>query len=334
MPDSNSSVQCNQCPRKCGSNGTIHSGFAVSANPRFCSKTSDLSLPALAKVMVHHWEEPCISGEKGSGALFFAGCNLGCAFCQNQQISSPGMTCDKPCREEEIIRACLDFQRQGCHNINFVTGSHSSNQLGHIALQMKRNGVNIPFVWNSSAYETPFQIRGLERAMDVYLPDLKFYDQTLAANLTGAANYFDIASKAILEMYKQKPNNKYSAYICNTTERNDNTSASNRAIQIIQSGLIIRHLVLPGFYKDSIQLLEWIEANLSSNVSLSLMSQYIPDFYEEGCKRHGYTQIPSLQRRLTTFEYDKVVNRALSLGFSDVYIQERAAASKEYVPDF
>lgn len=325
------SMICNQCPRKCGIGLFKNADHHDLKSRNYCGKPRNLnkSIP-LAKTMQHFWEEPCISGVSGSGAVFFSGCNLGCAFCQNYEISNPinpkGITVDLENLEIELFR----LKDIGCHNINFVTGTHILDQLLLVMKSAIIHKLDLPIIWNSSAYETMKQIKSLEQCVDIYLPDLKFHSSDLSQKVANAPDYFEVASTAILEMVKQKPVNNYIS-ICKTTECNDVTIEKT---VIMKEGVIIRHLVLPGFYKDSIKILEWIEANLSNNVTLSLLSQYIPDFYEFGCKSRGYENIQSLNRKITTFEYEKVVNKAISLGFKDVFTQKPESAKKEYVPVF
>ncbi len=283
--------------------------------------------------------------------MFFSGCNLGCAFCQNYKISNIKNPEKNEIQADILERELFRLKNLGCHNINFVTGSHVSFELLPVMDHARKNGLDIPFVWNSSAYETVNQIQAFDQIMDVYLPDFKFCSSELSGKIANAPDYFEIAGKAITEMVRQHPKNQYIKI--DTTARHDNNNNSdncsnhsrggnvckdrndnNSSIDIMKEGVLIRHLVLPGFYQDSIKILEWIEANLSNRVTLSLLSQYIPDFYESGCKDRGFERIPSLARKLTTFEYEKVVNKAISLGFTDVYIQQKESASKEYIPDF
>jgi putative pyruvate formate lyase activating enzyme len=326
--------------------------------------------------MRHLWEEPCISGMNGSGAVFFSGCNLGCSFCQNYEISNPKTQKKESVSAEWLEIELFRLKDLGCHNIDFITGSHIAAELIPVMRHAIKRGIKIPFVWNSSAYETEAQIKTLEPYIDIYLPDLKFFDPELSSKIAGAPDYFETAGKAVKEMLRQRPQNIYhviqkglhnvkttssghseqkidihtdgchdninfyenNLYLNhNDTKREGNIlnfDAYDDQVNLMDRGVLIRHLVLPGFYKDSIKILEWIEANLSSDVSLSLMSQYIPDYYEKGCRNQSRPILPSLTRKLTTFEYEKVLNRAIALGFHDVFIQKRESADHDYVPEF
>ena len=346
-------MTCNQCPRKCGSHINLYNDLELIKSDHYCQKPRHTGSLVLAKAMVHFWEEPCISGLNGSGGVFLSGCNLGCYFCQNHEISNSKDQIGTQLDCDEMEKVLFKLKEQGCHNINFVTGSHYINELASIMKSSSKNGLDLPFVWNSSAYETKFQINTLQDCVDIYLPDLKFFSQELSSKVANASDYFEVASKAIIEIIKQKPVNKYCDYAVDVNKytadvnkdyidhvnKDDivdvNKKVTNTSkIQLLKEGVIIRHLVLPGFHQDSIKILEWIEANLSNSVTLSLLSQYIPDFYETGCKLNGGVIIPSLTRKLTTFEYEKVVNKAISLGFKDVYTQKKESASREYVPIF
>ncbi len=329
--------RCSQCPRRCGLSkkrlSEEEKGISTEHSP-YCGKPEDAALFPFARSMRHFWEEPCISGSCGSGVIFFGGCNLGCAFCQNYEIShSNGKTIQASDLENEIFR----LRDLGCHNINLVTGSHLVAELAPVLRQVIQKGLQIPIVWNTGAYETAEQLRSLDGVISIYLPDLKFFSSDLSAKVADAPDYFSIATKAILEMVRQKPVNKYHAVNTNITNRcHDNMINACKPLseEIMEEGVLIRHLVLPGFYKDSIQILEWIEANLSSCVSLSLMSQYLPDYYVKNHTEMEKGALPSLRRKVTTYEYEKVVEKAVSLGFQDVYTQKREAASNEFVPEF
>lgn len=367
-------MNCNQCPRKCGSNEINHSSpyhkTTLNKN-QYCGKNNDTNIVLLSKSMIHMWEEPCISGINGSGALFFGGCNLGCSFCQNYEITNRQVPKGNCISISDLIDEIIKLKENKCHNINFVTASHYIPQIIQAIQSTKDVSFEIPYLWNSSAYETATQINALSNNIDIYLPDLKFFDNSLSENLANASDYFEVASKAIIQMKKQVPENKYSKFIeedtcrCNDNINNDikinNISNSNNIIitnetdfnekslsidnfnknlkkqnetSVISKGLIIRHLVLPGFHKDSIKILEWIEANLSNKTTISLLSQYIPTFYEKCCEDKNIKIIPSLKRKVTTYEYEKVIEKAVSLGFSDIFIQKRESAQNKYIPDF
>ncbi|HEX2945151.1 MAG TPA: radical SAM protein [Clostridia bacterium] len=298
--------------------------------------------PVVARAFLHMWEEPCISGKRGSGAVFFSGCNLKCIFCQNHEISHGG-------RGKEISAAglagiFLSLRDKGAHNINLVTPTHfipsvlealSIARAGANADNVEysgnmahadsgdilhddggtiiygnggaRPGLNIPVVYNTNAYETIDSLKLLEGSIDIYLPDLKYVDPGLSKEYSGAGDYFENASKAILEMYRQVGSPVF-----------DKDG-------LLQKGMIIRHLVLPGSTADSVRVLEWISDNLPKSVYVSLMSQFVPCYHAVG---H-----PVLDRHITRHEYDKVVNKFVKLGLNG-YVQERESASEQYIPDF
>lgn len=299
---------CLLCPRRCGAARTLE-------DPGRCGSAETLQSGRfrVASLMLHHWEEPWISGTRGSGTVFFSGCGLGCCFCQNGEIShrlagetlSPG----------ELAGEILKLQTMGAHNINLVTPGHYADripQLFRILREDSRWQQNpLPVIWNSSGYETVESIDSLAGFVDIWLPDFKFADPALAAGLADAPDYFEIAGQAILAMHRLQPGLVFDQ------------------AGIMQRGLVIRHLVLPGHWRDSCRLLDYLAANLPLDVPISLMCQYTPQ------TGSGQPQgFPELSRRLTTYEYKKVLDHALDLGFTRILGQERSAADRVYTPDF
>lgn len=283
---------CSLCPRRCGAARTETAGSGV------CGEGT---LPRIARAALHRWEEPCISGTRGSGAVFFSGCALRCAFCQNEAISRGG------CGEAVSIRRLADIFReledQGAHNINLVTAAHFIPAVLD-ALELYRPG--IPLVYNSSGYESMETLRLLDGVIDVYLPDYKYIDPAMARLLSGAANYPDVAWAAITEMRRQTGKAVY-----------DDQGMMTR-------GTLIRHLLLPGLTGDAMRILTRIRDELP-DTPVSLMGQYMP------CGRAR--EIPGMNRRVTKREYDRVKAHMQMIGL-DGYRQELEAASGEYVPDF
>ena len=282
---------CILCPRQCGVDRTERVGYCGSG-----------SLPKVARAAKHHWEEPCISGTEGSGTVFFSGCTLGCVFCQNREISRGGTG-----REVTVEHLADIFKRlegQGVHNLNLVTPTHFTPQILQ-ALELSKP--TVPVVMNCGGYERVETLRQWEGKVQVYLPDLKYFSPELSAKYSAAPDYFAVASKAIMEMHRQQPQLVWEG-------------------DLLKSGLIIRHLVLPGCMKDSLQVLDFLDKNLpKDSFLLSLMSQYTPT---ENCK-----QFPEINRRVTTYEYRKVADRAAELGFSG-FAQDRRSAKEEYTPPF
>ena len=286
---------CHLCPRNCGINRNISVGF--------CGCGSTLKA---ARAALHHWEEPCISGTRGSGAVFFSGCTLKCCFCQNHLISQGTLGKElSPKRLEEIF---LSLQEQGAHNIDLITATQFLPQILP-ALDLVKHKLHIPVIYNCGGYEKIETLALLKDYIDIYLPDLKYFDSSLSWRYSKAKNYFEIASEAIPYMIEQTGELRYDAQ------------------GILQKGVIIRHMVLPGGKEDSIQLLHWIKENLpKGKYLLSLLSQYTP-FYKS-------SDYPEINRRITTYEYNKVLDTAISLGLTQGFMQEKSSAKEEYTPPF
>jgi len=286
--------KCNLCPRKCNVDRDISLGFCQ------CR-----SLPIVSKTMLHRWEEPPISGINGSGAIFFSGCTLQCVFCQNKAISrAPVGRITTP---KELASIFLELQSEGAHNINLVTPTHFTDSIIE-ALDIAKPTLHIPIVYNTSGYELVETLKKLRGYVDVFLPDFKYFDTALSAKYSKAPDYFSVAIKALSEMYSQ---------VGQYTEDENG---------IAKKGVIIRHLVLPGCRKDSVRILEEIKNTLPvSDIRLSLMSQFTPDFVPTECKE--------LSRKITTFEYNFVLEKAIDLGY-DGFFQQKESASAKYTPDF
>lgn len=283
---------CSLCPRQCFAERTPESGAG------FCRAGT---LPRLARAALHHWEEPCISGTRGSGAVFFSHCTLRCAFCQNLSVSHEGFgRTVTPAALADVFRRLVD---QGAHNINLVTATHYVPAVLE-ALSLYRPPV--PVVWNSGGYETVETLRLLEGAVDVYLPDLKHVSTRLSALCAGAPDYFAYASRAVSEMCRQTGAPVY-----------DEDG-------LIQRGTIVRHLILPGCTGDSLRVLDFIHSQLPAGTPVSLMRQYSPI---PECK------VPGLDRRITDKEYERVLGYMRDLGLPG-YLQEAASADRAYTPPF
>lgn len=287
-------MRCTVCPRRCGTDRTVHTGPCNAGD-----------LPRVARAALHLWEEPCISGTRGSGAVFFSGCNLACVFCQNHVLHDG--KAGRPHTPQQLADRYLALQAAGAHNINLVTPTpHLAAVRASLALA-RQNGLRIPVVYNTNGYELVAALRALEGLVDIYLPDLKYVTPALAARFSGRADYFDFAGDAILEMYRQVG-----------TLRLD-------ADGIAVRGLLIRHLVLPACVDEARRVLDFIAAHLPLDTHLSLMRQYAPT--------PNVTQ-PPLNRRLTAREYARAVDYCCALGFSNVWIQGPESASLDYTPNF
>lgn len=287
---------CTLCPRAC----------KVDRNERlgFCRMPSTARV---ARAALHHWEEPPISGTNGSGTIFFSGCTLRCVFCQNRMISHE---CGgREISTEELAKKMLSLQEAGAHNLNLVTGTQFVPAILD-ALRSIRNELSVPVVWNTSGYETTETIDLLSEFVTVWLPDLKYVTPSLSERLSGARDYPEVALRAIERMYAH-------AGAFRTDEAG-----------LCTSGVLVRHLILPGERKESVAVLDRLrEIVPPEDIRLSLLWQYTPEFLPEGA------EYDALRRRVTTFEYDFVRNHALSLGFTG-YEQDRSSATKAYTPDF
>lgn len=289
-------LRCNDCPRGCNADRENTVGVCGVGN-KF----------RVARIAPHMWEEPPVSGKNGSGTVFFSGCNLGCVFCQNRDISrgKKGADYDTDALLCEILSM---IEKHKVHNVNLVTPTHYSTALIPL-LQKLRSATSLPIVWNSSGYESVETLRRLEGLVDVCLPDFKYASGEVAKKYSSAANYPEVATAAILEMYRQTGGVKFSDE------------------GLITSGLILRHLVLPGERQDSMKVLDTVASILPiKDIRLSLMSQYTPDFALD-------SPYKNLHRRVTAFEYDSVLKRAVALGFEG-YFQGRSSAQKSYTPNF
>lgn len=306
MPFSLELSACQLCPRRCGADRTQNPGG--SSGRGFCHAPA---APRLARAALHHWEEPCLSGDPqdaahGSGTVFFSHCNLGCCFCQNAVLSTEGF--GKNITTQRLADIFLELQAAGAYNINLVS---ATPYLPFVlaALQAVQGQLRIPVVYNTGGYERPEALDALAPYVDIWLTDLKFCDSGLAARLCGAADYFAVASAAALRMAALSGPPVFDG------------------AGLLRRGTIVRHLVLPGQRADSKAVLDFLAAHLSpQDFLLSLMSQYTP------C--HLAKQMPGLDRRVSSFEYKDVQAHALALGLENGYAQQRSSAKEEYTPPF
>ncbi len=284
---------CTLCPRKCGADRNSSAGF--------CGCGTNIKA---AKAQLHFWEEPCISGENGSGAVFFSGCTLRCVFCQNYEISTGSR--GREISVERLSEIFLELQSRGAHNINLVNPTHYVPQIIN-ALDRAKPELKIPVVYNCGGYERTETLKMLEGYIDIYLPDFKYISSEISQKYSAAADYARYAEEAVKEMHRQQPELVWNG-------------------SILEKGLIIRHLVLPGCRHDSIAVTDKIHEILPDGSYLfSLMSQYTPI---ENCRNY-----PEINRRVTTFEYKSVLKRVQKLGING-FSQERTSAESSYTPDF
>ena len=287
---------CHLCPRNCGVD-------RLAGQKGFCGVDAGIMV---ARVALHMWEEPCISGKEGSGAVFFSGCSLGCVFCQNRTISK-GQS-GKVITVERLAELFLDLQGQKANNINLVTAGHFLPQVREALILAEEQGLTIPVVYNSSGYEKAEMLRYLDGLVDIYLPDLKYLEADLAGKYSHAKDYPEVAMKALEEMVRQVGTPEFD-------ERG-----------MMKKGVIVRHLLLPGHVRNSKKVLEYLYGTYGDQIYISLMNQYTP--------MPAMKDDPQLSRKVTDREYDRLLDHAISLGVTNCFIQEGETAKESFIPEF
>jgi putative pyruvate formate lyase activating enzyme len=288
-------LNCNICPRNCSVNRYVSSGY--------CGAGVEVKV---AKVFLHQWEEPCVSGERGSGTVFFTHCNLRCVYCQNYPISSQSV--GKAITVERLAEIFLELQDKGAHNINLVTPTPYTPHIAQAIVLARRRGLALPTLHNGGGYESVETLRELQGLIDIYLPDIKYHDSHLSSRWSRASDYFDRASECVLEMFRQVGAPVFDAN------------------GMLVRGLMIRHLTLPGALEDSKRVVDWVLDTLPGEVYLNLMSQYTP--------LGQASQYVELRQRVLRSQYEALIEYALARGLENGYIQEMGSASAEYVPAF
>ena len=288
-------TSCTLCPRLCHADRTRRAGV--------CGAGDRLTV---ARAALHHWEEPCISGSRGSGTVFFSGCSLKCCYCQNHPISQGGL--GKAIDTRRLTQIFLELQQQGAHNINLVTATQWLPWVVEALEQAKRQGLSLPIVYNTGGYETLDTVQALDGIVDVWLADVKYVSSKLSADYSAAPDYFQVCSQAVRRMIAQTG-----------APRFDREG-------ILEKGVILRHLALPGALADSRAVLEFMAGLPKGSFLPSLMSQYTP-FHKAAEKK-------PLDRRISTWEYRQVVNYAVDLGLTEGYMQQKSSAREEYTPPF
>lgn len=287
-------IECNVCPHKCKVNRLEGKLGRCKCNDKI----------KIALVSTHMYEEPCISGTNGSGTIFFSNCNLSCKFCQNYEISQLGKGYEITI--EELASIMVKQQEEGVHNINLVTPTMYAYQIIEAIKIARKNGLNIPIIYNSNGYENVETIKDLKGYIDVYLPDLKYYSNEIAVKYSKAPNYFEIVSKAILEMISQVGEPIF-----------DKDG-------MIKKGVMIRHLVLPNHIQNSKNVLKWIKENIPEEIYIDVMAQYFPTYKAK--------EDELINRKLTKREYKEIENYFYLLDFKNGYMQELGEHEEEYVP--
>jgi len=312
---------CMACPRECGADRTSGIGFCGGG-----------ALPKIARAALHFWEEPCISGVNGSGTVFFSGCSLRCVYCQNRKIAlgDVGTTVSV----ERLAEIYLELQGQGAHNINLVTPAHETDAVIRSLERAKRQGLQIPIVYNTGSYEKVENLKRLEGLVDVWLPDLKYYSPELSARYSSAPDYFEVAKNAITEMFRQAGTPEFvplrnDANHDGITDAEVNSQEAEDETHLIKRGVIVRHMVIPTHTADSKRIIEYLYRTYGDDIFISIMSQYTPVIDAETAKAY-----PELARKLTEREYDSVVDYAIELGVENAFIQEGDVAEESFIPEF
>ena len=311
-------MACDLCPRRCDVLRSI-------GQRGYCGMSEEVTV---ARVAPHFWEEPCISGEKGSGTVFFSGCNLRCVYCQNHKIAAG--KAGQRMSIEELSAAFLSLQEMKCHNINLVTPSHYVPQI-RAALQQAK--LSVPVVYNTSSYECVQTLRQMEGLVDIYLADLKYLSSDLAKRYSHAADYPETAKAAINEMVRQTGGIEYEC-VPEKEEVGEQTEG-NRTIQnateypdgaLMKRGVIVRHLLLPGQTEEAKRVLKYLYETYGDTIAVSILNQYTPLPHVEA--------YPELNRKVTEEEYEEVVEYAVEVGIGHGFLQEGQAASESFIPDF
>lgn len=296
MKNMNKYENCLLCPRKCGINrSTGQTGV--------CGVSSEIKV---ARAALHYWEEPCISGKRGSGAVFFSGCSLHCVFCQNREISDG--KAGKVISKERLSDIFMELADKGANNINLVTPGQYIPDIVWAVNDAKSRGMKLPIIYNTSGYENVTELKLLEGIVDVYLPDFKYMDSTLSARYSRAKDYPSVAKQALSEMVRQQPD-----------------VVIDNATGLIQKGVIVRQLLLPGHVNDAKAVLKYLYDTYHDHVYISMMSQFTPIALKD---------YPEINRTVTKREYERLVNYALEIGITNAFIQEGDVAKDSFIPAF
>lgn len=296
MKNMNKYEDCLLCPRKCGINRS-------NGQTGVCGVSSEIKV---ARAALHYWEEPCISGKKGSGAVFFSGCSLHCVFCQNREISDG--KAGKVISKERLSDIFMELAVKGANNINLVTPGQYIPDIVWAVNDAKSRGMKLPIIYNTSGYENVTELKLLEGIVDVYLPDFKYMDSTLSARYSRAKDYPSVAKQALSEMVRQQPD-----------------VVIDDATGLIQKGVIVRQLLLPGHVNDAKAVLKYLYDTYHDHVYISMMSQFTPIALKD---------YPEINRTVTRREYERLVDYALKIGITNAFIQEGDVAKDSFIPAF
>ena len=289
-------MQCNICPRRCGAdreNGSLG----------FCGASNKIRI---ARAALHFWEEPCLSGKNGAGTVFFSHCNMKCVYCQNYRISTRGAGHEVSIGE--LAEIFLDLQSRGANNIDLVTPTHYALDIAEAVKKAKNSGLHIPVLYNCGGYESVETLKRLEGLIDIYMPDMKYYRDKYAVKYSSAPRYFETACAALEEMYRQT-----GAFVLDENG-------------IMQSGVIVRHMMLPGLMLDTKKIMDYLFDTYGNNIYISLMSQYTP--------LKNVERFPELNRKIDMKKYNSIVDYCMNRGMENVFIQEGSAAKESFIPCF
>lgn len=289
-------MQCNICPRRCGAdreNGSLG----------FCGASNKIRI---ARAALHFWEEPCLSGKNGAGTVFFSHCNMKCVYCQNYRISTRGAGHEVSIGD--LAEIFLDLQSRGANNIDLVTPTHYALDIAEAVKKAKNSGLHIPVLYNCGGYESVETLKRLEGLIDIYMPDMKYYRDKYAMKYSSAPKYFETACAALEEMYRQT-----GAVVL---DKNG----------IMQSGVIVRHMMLPGLMLDTKKIMDYLFDTYGNNIYISLMSQYTP--------LKNVERFPELNRKIDMKKYNSIVDYCMNRGMENVFIQEGSAAKESFIPCF
>lgn len=287
--------KCRLCNRNCSINRN-------DGKKGYCGVSSTLKL---ARASLHMWEEPCITGERGSGTVFFSGCPLHCVFCQNYSIAHA--TTGTEITIDRLVEIFFNLQEQGAHNINLVSPTQYVPQIITALEIAKKQGLKLPIVYNTGSYERIETIKMLDGLIDIYLPDLKYFDPALSLRYSHAKDYFTVATNAIEEMYRQVQNPIFSG-------------------DLMKKGMIVRHLVLPGCVEDSKHIIKYLYDTYGDSIYISIMNQYTP--------LSTVKDYPEIDKKVSESEYEEVVDYAIELGVENGFIQEGETATDSFIPEF
>lgn len=287
---------CNLCPRKCN---VIREKGGIG----YCGEGNQIKI---GRAALHFWEEPSISGEHGSGTVFFSGCNLACVYCQNRAISAE--RAGRFVSEDELCDIFLDLQNQGAHNINLVTPTHFSSQIKSALLRARSRGLTLPVIYNCGGYESVDAIKSLEGIVDIYMPDFKYFDDRYAIRYSKAPDYFSVAGASLSEMFRQVGKNEFDEE------------------GMMQRGVIVRHMMLPGLLFDSKKIIDYLYSQYGDDIYISIMSQYTPLPWVE--------KYPEINKKISQEYYSSLVDYAASIGVRNAYIQDGEAADESFIPEF